>query len=230
MRMHITISLLTANILFSLVPLVSSFAISSNAKTKPIHDYLLIQENNEEYYTDTNNDLPFAHQTALADGVFIQASEGRGMGVFAALPIPKGAWFGEYAGEILTKEQVERRYWEDGEMNKDDERWIQSRELRNQTMTGEYLFDVGNDFYIDGEDLEKSSWGRYLNHASLEEDEKNGTNFCNADVEEIPENWEGDVFIPPRLFFVALRDIEVGEEICFNYGDYYWEGYEDMIV
>ena len=199
-----------------------------------IHDYLIpingAKTSSEYGKTTPPNNIPFAHQTALADGVLIQPSEGRGLGVFAALPIPSGAWFGEYCGELMTKEQVETRYWEYRDPNEEDQQWAESRRRRNQTMTGEYIFDVRDDIYIDGEDIERSSWCRYLNHASVEDDEKNGWNRCNAESRNIPQTWNGDTLIPPKMFFVASRDIAIGEEIYFDYGEYYWEGYEDMIA
>lgn len=175
---------------------------------------------------------PFAHRAALADGIIIKPSEGRGLGAFASLPIPDGAWFGEYQGEIMTKEEVDARYWnsdEDGELELSDKLWAESRKRRNQTITGEYLFDVGDDWYIDGEDIDKSTWCRYINHASVEVEEEELSSRCNAESRDVAETWIGEKYIPPRMFFVALRDIAVGEEICFDYGDYYWDGYEDMI-
>ena len=87
-----------------------ALSLHSNGRAACVRDYLA---STTHRYDDTKeniaHDIPFAHQTALADGVLIQASEGRGLGVFAALPIPKGAWFGEYQGELMTKEQVETR-------------------------------------------------------------------------------------------------------------------------
>jgi hypothetical protein len=206
-----------------------TFSSISNGRVI-IQDYLLPTKSIDSHESSAGHTVPFALRTALADGVLIKPSKGRGLGVFAALPIPSGAWFGEYRGELMTSVEVENRYWEYRDPSVEDKQWLESRKRRNQTITGEYIFDIGDDLYIDGEDIEKSSWCRYLNHASAEDDEKYGTNRCNAESRDIPQAWNGDTMTPPRMFFVALRDIAVGEEICFDYGEYYWDGYEEMII
>eukprot|EP00957_Ditylum_brightwellii_P021065 1587371-Ditylum_brightwellii.AAC.1 len=54
----------------------------------------------------------FAHLSAIQDGVdIIPASGGKGMGAFASKDIPKGMTVGEYTGELLTRREVEARYW-----------------------------------------------------------------------------------------------------------------------
>ena len=57
--------------------------------------------------------------------------------------------------------------------------------------------------YIDGEDDDRSSWCRYINHADAD------SSACNC---------EARVDAPARrVWFEARRDIEVGEELCFCY-------------
>ena len=34
----------------------------------------------------------------------------------------------------------------------------------------------------------------------------------------------GDFDLPPPLHFFASRDIDAGEELCWDYGDEYWKG------
>jgi hypothetical protein len=95
---------------------------------------------------------------------------------------------GEYIGELVEVEQVRARYWDTIDTNdtidttttttttttrKDDrEEWIHSRRHRNQGHSGDYLFDVGDDMYIDGEDTDVSNWCRFINHAE-------GDDACN---------------------------------------------------
>ena len=64
--------------------------------------------------------------------------------------------------------------------------------------------------YIDGEDPQRSSWGRFVNHCA----ETDGG--CNL----VPR-----VDGARRLvWFEAKRDIAVGEELCFDYGaSYRWD-------
>ena len=84
------------------------------------------------------------------------------------------------------------------------------------------MFDMNNDLFIDGEDGDKSSWCRFMNHAIGD------TPACNVEtrhtgrLEVLQENGE-TVYQDPKLWFVAIRDIESGEELSYDYGDCYWE-------
>uniref|UniRef100_A0A7S0LLX3 SET domain-containing protein n=1 Tax=Coccolithus braarudii TaxID=221442 RepID=A0A7S0LLX3_9EUKA len=66
----------------------------------------------------------------------------------------------------------------------------------------EYLFDVGNGCYLDAQD--STHFSRYFNH------EQNGTLNFTVDKDAQAVN------------FFAARDIEVGEELTFDYGPGYW--------
>ena len=158
-----------------------------------------------------------------------------------AIRIPCGALVGEYTGELLTRDQVEARYWKtdnyyidnDGsdddddnhgewlenakQLHQDDVDWIESRMQRNQGLSGDYLFDVGDDYFLDGEDSDVSGWCRFINHA------EQGCHACNLETRCSREVWNGQWIVPPRLWFVAQRDIAPGEELLFDYGDSYWE-------
>ena len=225
------------------IPIIAEKTESSALHDIPTDVMCLVEHNHKQEHDD--DETPLAHRTALVDGIVIKPSEGKGFGAFASLPILNGAWLGEYQGEIMTQEEVNKRYWnisnDDGELSDDTNTrlWVESRKKRNQTTTGEYLFDVGDDMYIDGEDIEKSSWCRFINHASSEvDDDKDLSRIrCNAESRNLPETWiydchdgKNEAYIPPRMFFVALRDIAIGEEICFDYGDHYWDSDEDIII
>jgi SET domain-containing protein len=131
---------------------------------------------------------------------------------------------GEYIGEVLEVEQVKSRYWNTIETItttttktnaiEDREEWIHSRIHRNQGLSGDYLFDVGDDLYIDGEDTDVSNWCRFINHAEGD--------ACNLETRCSRQIWNGNEMVPPRLWFVARRDIAPGEELLFDYGDRYW--------
>jgi SET domain-containing protein len=103
----------------------------------------------------------------------------------------------------------------------EDLAWKQSREDRGQTITGTYLYGVvipnGEAIYVDAEDEYQSLWTRFINHASPPD--------ANVNPKSIHESFDGK----PRVWFVANRDIEAGEEICFDYGDDYWLP-EDNVV
>ena len=175
----------------------------------------------------------FAHQSSIKDGFTIrQASDDKGMGAFATIAISKGDTLGEYTGELLTRRDVEARYWGLRKTNKHDRKWKNSRRRRNQGVSGDYLFDMGNDNFIDGEDADVSSWCRFANHAADPNDNTsdNGEDNDDDDDDELLPfgdcnaeararlSWDEDENQVRRLFLVALRDIEPLEEICYDYG------------
>lgn len=137
------------------------------------------------------------------------------MGAFSTAFIGKGDIVGEYFGEILTRKQVETRYWNKRKENRQDRKWRNSRKRRNQGISGDYLFDMGNDVYIDGEDADVSSWCRFANHASP------GKMACNVEALAGPQEDQDDE--NPHLYFVALADIEKGVELQDDYGEEYWD-------
>lgn len=159
----------------------------------------------------------FAVQSARKSGTCIKDSEGKGLGAYTETPILSGAWVGEYKGELLTLDQVQSRYWGSRKKNAADRRWIRSRKQRNQGLTGDYLFDMGDDLYIDGEDTDISSWCRFMNHASEDMQQ------CNVETRHTGQIWDGTEMIQPRLWYVSMRDIQVGEELLYDYGDSYWD-------
>ena len=109
-------------------------------------------------------------------------SDGKGMGAYSTVPITKGTTLGEYTGEILSRRDVEARYWGTRKQTKSDRKWRNSRRRRNQGLSGDYLFDMGNDIFIDGEDADVSSWCRFANHAT--EDVVDATSLNNVDDDD----------------------------------------------
>ena len=75
--------------------------------------------------------------------------------------------------------------------------------------TGDFLFDMDFGKFIDGEDADVACWTRFMNSAPEE------SASCNVRTKHTTN--------PPRLWFVTLRDIRVGEELAYNYGPEYWE-------
>lgn len=150
------------------------------------------------------------------------------MGAFSTVAIVKGATLGEYTGEVLTRKEVEARYWGLRKENKHDRKWRKSRVRRNQGISGDYLFDMGNDgpgkdIFIDGEDADVSSWCRFANHAKEELNDNGEVNdgACNVEMHR-RLSWDQDEVQQLGLFMVALRDIEPGTEMCYDYGGEYW--------
>lgn len=152
-----------------------------------------------------------------------------------------GDLIGNYEGEMMSEEVKDRRYLTSLQdtLTSEDREWIQSRLDRGQTLTGCYLYGVSLDdeniygrfgstevdeensapprrIYIDAEDEYESLWTRFINHASPP--------YNNAQPKSVPESYDGK----PRVWFMANRDIEAGEEICFDYGDDYWLEGDDV--
>uniref|UniRef100_A0A7S4IEB2 SET domain-containing protein n=1 Tax=Odontella aurita TaxID=265563 RepID=A0A7S4IEB2_9STRA len=172
----------------------------------------------------------FAHLSAIQDGIeILPASGGKGLGAFACRGIAKGTTIGEYTGEILTRLEVEARYWGLRKGNKHDRKWRNSRRRRNQGISGDYLFDMGSDVFIDAEDADVSSWCRFANHAKPND----GTTACNVEARArtVKTKLSGkrvrggvnEEEETRHLFFVALYDIEAGTEICYDYSTEYWD-------
>jgi hypothetical protein len=165
----------------------------------------------------------------------LHAIPGKGLGVITNKAIKIGEFIGNYEGEIFPEDVKDRRYLKSLQhtLTDEDRAWLQSRLDRGQTVTGTYLYgvdlDAGNVYkhfgrnkgenveeeaperiFVDAEDEYKSLWTRFINHASPPLD--------NLKPMSVPESYDGN----PRVWFMAKRDIEPGEELCFDYGEDYW--------
>ena len=128
--------------------------------------------------------------------VEVRDSEIHGRGVYAAYDIAEDTEVIEYVGEPVDKEESERRAW--AQMAKAEE-------------TGDaavYIFTLNDDWDLDG----SVDWNiaRLINHSC----DPN----CIAYTEESDDE--------DRIVIYALRDIEKGEELSFDYG-FDLESYED---
>jgi len=166
-----------------------------------------------------------ARQT-LPSHLRLQPIPGKGLGVVTTTVIARNTAVGDYTGEIITTEVKDRRYLPSQKhlQQPDDVAWVQSRHQRGQGITGAYLYGVtmpGNvdPLYIDAEDEYASLWTRFLNHAT----EPLGNNLT---PKSIHESYDGN----PRVWFVSNRDIDIGEELCFDYGDDYWLPDDQVVV
>ena len=146
----------------------TSSEIPRTPRTRRIYKHISFVEAvlSQSVYSEeilTEADLSLVHQTILADGFIIKPLKKQEYAVFALLPIPAGAWFGEYQGELLTEAQMDALYWKnDGDDNdhdgnssdtdinmlEEDRQWIESRKRTNQTLTGDYNFDVGGNLSL----------------------------------------------------------------------------------
>lgn len=127
--------------------------------------------------------------------------------------IPAGTLLCQYQGELLTKSQVQSRYWGKRKPNRSDLMWAQSRKDRNQGLTGHYVVELPSGVFVDGEDAEQSSWSRFMNT------EKEGTKKCNVKP-FMKTKIDGPEHTYPQMY--TIRDVAAGEELCWDYGDMFW--------
>lgn len=116
-------------------------------------------------------------------------------GVFAIKDIPKNTCIIEYFGEKVTKAEGNRRV----EVSHDTH-------LKNKEKAGTYLFELNDDYDIDGD--VPGNDAKYINHS------------CEPNSEYR--------IIGNKIYIYAIRDIKKGEEITYNYGFSFDEDYEEF--
>jgi hypothetical protein len=82
----------------------------------------------------------------LGKDIELRPSFGKGMGVFALRNIPVETVLSRYSGQLYSVAEFEQAL------------------LADET-TGDYAFQVIPGWVVDGEDPERSSWSRYVNHS-----------------------------------------------------------------
>ena len=105
-----------------------------------------------------------------------RSSPGMGQGLFAVVPIRKGYFILEYTGKKIPTPLAD-------------------------TMTSRYLFEIDEDWTIDGSP--RSNTARYINHS------------CNP-------NTEAEI-VDGQIIITAVRDIRKGEELTIDYDAEYFD-------
>ena len=123
--------------------------------------------------------------------------EGCGYGLFTAEDVAQDEFVIEYTGELITHDEGVRREARRGD-------------VFDEESTSSYLFTLLEHEGIWVDAAIYGNLSRYINHAS-EHDRKG----CNITPKIMYVNGEY------RIKFSALRDIKAGEELFFNYGDYF---------
>jgi SET domain-containing protein len=156
-----------------------------------------------------HSEKSFAHRSAVSAGIDVSfVSKKKGLGAFATSRIPFGTMVGEYSGEVMTLSQVRARYWGKRERDESDKRWVKRRKERDQGITGDYVLELENGSFVDAEDVDVSNWCRFMNHA------KEGTEDCNVKGFSRAEKDE-NIRRYPCMY--AIKDIEIGEELSWDY-------------
>ncbi|GMT25104.1 hypothetical protein PFISCL1PPCAC_16401, partial [Pristionchus fissidentatus] len=132
--------------------------------------------------------------------VEIRRSEGKGMGLFALDNLDRGDFVCEYAGELISSEEVERRRSEDGVAR-----------LHNYVLTvKEYCAEnTLHTWYIDPS--RRGNIGRFCNHS------------CDPCLEVVVLRVGTTA---PVVGLFAKRPIPSGSELCYDYGESSLEGGE----
>ncbi len=128
--------------------------------------------------------------------VEVRDSEIHGRGVYAARDIVEDTEVIEYVGEPIDKEESERRAW------------AQMAKAEKDGDAAVYIFTLNDEWDLDG----SVDWNiaRLINHS------------CDPNCVAYTEEGEDE----DRIVIYALRDIEKGEELSFDYG-FDLECYED---
>lgn len=142
-------------------------------------------------------------------GVHIRESPCKGFGAFAARPFAQRATVGDYTGEMLSVARHEARYGSKEGWSAEDDAWLQSRQARKVSVSGDYVVRVNDTLVIDAEDPDVSSWCRFINHDPAP----------NLALKVLPKGIDGK----PRVWFVTMRPVAAGDELCFDYGPDFWD-------
>jgi len=143
----------------------------------------------------------------LPDDRFVVAEtvDGRGRGLYVAdVPIAANTYLFDYRGELIDQTAFEARY--------------EGPEGPRSEYAISILLPDERSVYIDARDPRVSNVARFMNHA-----------------EATPgRNCECWTLSPPttskvRALLFASRDLAVGEELCWDYGEKYWEGRNDKL-
>lgn len=136
-------------------------------------------------------------QSAKSKAVTVGTSqlEGVGYGLYAAEPIAQDEFVIEYTGEVIMADEGTKR----------TER---RRDIFNPDSHMSYIFTLleHEGLWVDAAGY--GSMSRFINHAP-----ERDTVACNITPKIVYVNGEF------RIKFIALRDIRVGEELFFNYGE-----------
>ncbi|KAL1244180.1 N-lysine methyltransferase KMT5A [Trichinella spiralis] len=124
------------------------------------------------------------------DGLEVCEFPVKGRGVIATKKFYRDDFVVEYRGELIDSTEAQRR----------------ERDYQNSSQVGCYMYYFsykGKRYCVDATP-ESSHFGRLLNHSAKDPNVK-------SKIVNIDDN--------PRIIFVAKRDVEIGEELLYDYGD-----------
>ncbi|KAJ8005655.1 hypothetical protein DPEC_G00120190 [Dallia pectoralis] len=166
---------------------------SKAAENRKVTDYYPIRRSSRKSKADLKNEehqhLDDLIKKGVEEGMQVRHIEGKGRGVFAVSPFKKGQYVIEYHGDLLSLADAKKR---EALYAKDPGAGCYM-----------YYFQYLSKTYCIDATKESTRLGRLLNHS------KSGN--CQTRLHDI----DG----VPHLILVASRDIEVEEELLYDYGD-----------
>ena len=127
---------------------------------------------------------------------FVDDAGSKGRGLFSTQHVKKGTYLFDYSGDVLTKAEYGRRY---------------------PSQVSDYCAALRNPssgvmHFVDGIDQKKGSPGRWMNHC---DDKPNvgRRSFFPADGSN------------PRILMYAIRDLNPGDEMSWDYGKGFWDAH-----
>lgn len=162
-------------------------------QNKKVTDYFPIRRSNRktkaELKSEEHRHLDDLIKNGVEEGMEVKQIEGKGRGVFAVNSFKKGDFVVEYHGDLLELAEAK----------------VREAQYSQDPSTGCYMyyFQYHTKTYCVDATKESNRLGRLINHS------KSGN--CQTRLHPIDGT--------PHLILVASRDIEVDEELLYDYGD-----------
>lgn len=166
---------------------------SDSQQNRKVTDYYPIRRSSRksknELKSEEQQHIEELIKNNVEEGLEVKHLEGKGRGVFACKEFQKGQFVVEYHGDLVEMAEAKRR----------------ELMYAQDPTTGCYMyyFQFLNKTYCVDATRETRRLGRLINHS------KSGN--CQTKLHSI----EGT----PHLILVASRDIKLGEELLYDYGD-----------
>lgn len=162
---------------------------------KKITDYFQIRKSSRKCKSDIEKEKREYIENLIKsmkdqDGLEVKHIENKGRGVFATRKFDRGDFVCEYAGEIISYKAAKKR----------EELYAADSSIGCYM----YFFEHKSKQYCIDATAETDRLGRLFNHSKL------GGN-CHTKLFEMNQK--------PYLILVASRDIEIGEELTYDYGE-----------
>jgi len=172
--------------------------LSSKTSKLLMTDYYPIRKSNRktkaEIQKENEDSIISAVINKMEIGLKVVEFPNKGRGVVSTKEFQKGDFVVEYAGDIVSWEEAGKR----------------EEEYANNPQVGCYMYyyTAGGKNYCVDATAETGRFGRLFNHSRKKPN-------CHTKLVWIPNEQEPD----PRLALHAKRDIAIGEELTFDYGD-----------